>query len=150
MANKKNIILSASDVSWLEGVITGSQYTQTSKTRAKILIALSSSYRGFSPSGNEIAASFNVSIDTVSAIRVMYYENNGDIETIVLRKKRSTPPVPPKVTKEIEQRIINLREENKETGKTLSLRAVASIVNKEFGTNISAMTVHRTIERICC
>jgi hypothetical protein len=49
-----------------------------------------------------------VSVDTVQKTAKAYAERGGDVEATISRKKRLTPPVEPKVTGEVEARLIAL------------------------------------------
>lgn len=54
----------------------------------------------------EITASYHTTPTTVQNVRTSYAANG--LEATILRKKRTTPPVPPKVTGDVEAHIIAL------------------------------------------
>ena len=55
-----------------------------------------------------VAQRAGVHVDTVVKTAKAYAERGGDVEATVSRKKRLTPPVEPKVTGEVEARLIAL------------------------------------------
>jgi transposase len=55
-----------------------------------------------------IAERAGVSVDTVQKTARAYAERGSDVEATIRRKKRQTPPVEPKVTGEVEARLIAL------------------------------------------
>ena len=55
-----------------------------------------------------IAERAGVSVDTVQKTARAYAERGRDVEATIRRKKRQTPPVEPKVTGEVEARLIAL------------------------------------------
>ena len=63
---------------------------------------------GSVPFQEVIAERAGVSVDTVQKTARAYAERGGDVEATIRRKKRQTPPVEPKVTGEVEARLIAL------------------------------------------
>jgi len=55
-----------------------------------------------------VAQRAGVHVDTVLKTSRIYAEHGGDVEATISRKKRETPPVEPKVTGEVEARLIAL------------------------------------------
>ena len=55
-----------------------------------------------------VAERAGVHVDTVLKTSRAYAERGGDVEATISRKKRLTPPVEPKVTGEVEARLIAL------------------------------------------
>jgi len=60
------------------------------------------------PTQELVAQRARVHVDTVVKTAKAYAERGGDVEATVSRKKRLTPPVEPKVTGEVEARLIAL------------------------------------------
>ena len=60
------------------------------------------------PTQGVIAQRGGVHVDTVVKTSRAYSERGGDVEATISRKKRLTPPVEPKVTGEVEARLIAL------------------------------------------
>lgn len=74
--------------------------------RASILLAADENDAGGGKSEAEIAELFHVHLNTVHTTRKQYSENG--LDAAVKRKKRETPPVEPKITGEVEAKIIAL------------------------------------------
>lgn len=87
-------------------VRTGSHPAQQVR-RARILLELDEN-DGPVPTQSEVAERVGVHKDTVAKTSKAYAERDGDIEATITRKKRLTPPVEPKVTGEVEARLIAL------------------------------------------
>lgn len=60
------------------------------------------------PTQEVVARRAGVHVDTVVKTSKVYAERGGDVEGTITRKKRLTPPVEPKVTGEVEARLIAL------------------------------------------
>jgi hypothetical protein len=76
-------------------------------TRARILLALDES-RGPASDRRVIAERVGVCEGTVFRVAKAFCEGGGLAEEVVARKKRATPPVEPKVTGDVEARILAL------------------------------------------
>lgn len=91
-------------------VRTGSHPAQQVR-RARILLDLDendSERAGPVPVQEVVAERAGVHVDTVVKTSRAYAERGGDVEATISRKKRQTPPVEPKVTGEVEARLIAL------------------------------------------
>ena len=55
-----------------------------------------------------VAERAGVHVDTVVKTSRAYAERGGEVEATISRKKRQTPPVEPKVTGEVEARVVAL------------------------------------------
>lgn len=73
---------------------------------ANILLAADENKSKVRQSEADIATLFHVNPQTVHTIRRRYFE--AGLDSAVSRKKRETPPVEPKITGEVEARIIAL------------------------------------------
>ncbi len=91
-------------------VRTGSHPAQRVR-RARILLELDENDPGREgpvPTQEVVAERAGVHVDTVVKTSKVYGERGGDVEATVSRKKRATPPTEPKVTGEVEARLIAL------------------------------------------
>ncbi len=91
-------------------VRTGS-YPAQQVRRARILLELDENdpdRGGPVPTQEVVAERAGVHVDTVVKTSRAYAERGGDVEATISRKKRLTPPVEPKVTGEVEARLIAL------------------------------------------
>ena len=85
---------------------TGSHAAQEIR-RARILLELDENHA--KPATQEvIAKQVGVCIGTVANVARVYAEQGGDVEAAIRRKQRETPPVEPKLTGEVEARLIAL------------------------------------------
>ncbi len=75
--------------------------------RSRVLLELDDS--GRRPAGRrEMADRVGVDPDTITDVARVYAERGGDVVATIGRKKRLTPPVEPKITGEVEARLIAL------------------------------------------
>ena len=91
-------------------VRTGSHPAQEVR-RARILLELDENdpHRdGQAPTHAVVAERAGVHVDTVVNTSKAYAERGGDVAATIGRKKRESPPVEPKVTGEVEARLIAL------------------------------------------
>lgn len=95
----------------------------------------------------EIAEAFSTTPTTVQNVRTSY-ANNG-LEQTVNRKKRETPPVPPKVTGDIEAHIVALACGTPPEGYSRwTVRLLADkCVELNYVDSISHMTVSRVLKK---
>ena len=91
-------------------VRTGSHPAQQVR-RARILLELDENDRGRDgpvPTQEIVAERVGVHVDTVVKTSKVYAERGGDVQATIIRKKRLTPPIEPKVTGEVEARLTAL------------------------------------------
>lgn len=95
----------------------------------------------------EIASAFNTTPTTVHKVRTSYV-NNG-LEATINRKKRETPPVPAKVTGDIEAHIVAMSCGTPPEGDSRwSVRLIAEkCVELNYIDSISHMTVSRILKK---
>ena len=95
----------------------------------------------------EIAENYHTTPTTVQNVRVSYAEKG--LEATISRKKRTTPPVPPKVTGEVEAHIIALAcGEPPEGYEKWTLRLLADkCVELNYAESLSHMTVSRVLKK---
>jgi transposase len=97
--------LSAEEIEKLEKVISNGKSSAKLIRRCNILLGTNDTRLPKLPI-REVADRYQVSPNTVNKIRSSYAEKG--LEGTIGRKKRATPPVPPKITGEIEAKIIAL------------------------------------------
>jgi transposase len=78
--------------------------------RSRILLELDENRgnRGRCADRGEIVERVGVSVQTITNVAKAYAVHGGDVGATIRRKKRLTPPVEPKVTGEVEARLIAL------------------------------------------
>jgi hypothetical protein len=116
--------------------------------RTEIILLLDTSENGKAVKFKEIARRLNVSMTTITKVKTDFFAAES-ISAFVQRKKRATPPVEPKITGEIEARIIALAcsEVPKGCAKwTVRLIAEKS-VELRFVDSLSHMTVHNLLKK---
>jgi len=75
--------------------------------RARVLLALDETYPPVADR-EQVAQRLGVSVGTVFRVAKKYAECGGRVDDVIMRKRRVTPPVEPKVTGDVEARIIAL------------------------------------------
>ena len=76
-------------------------------TRARVLLALDES-QGLAPDRRVVAERVGTSESTVYLVAKAFTTQSGRVEEVIGRKKRATPPVEPKITGDVEARVIAL------------------------------------------
>jgi hypothetical protein len=99
--------LSASDRAKLTKVVSSGRHPARMITRARVLLALDES-QGSAPDRQEVAERVGTSESTVYLVAKALTTHAGRVEDVIARKKRETPPVEPKVTGDVEARVIAL------------------------------------------
>ncbi|WP_214406881.1 helix-turn-helix domain-containing protein [Pseudonocardia lacus] len=102
-----SVVLSAEEREWLTRVVRTGAHPAQEVRRSRILLELDDS-RGQPASRREIAGRVGVDPETISNVAKVYVERDGDVVATIQRKKRLTPPVEPKITGEVEARLIAL------------------------------------------
>lgn len=115
--------------------------------RAQILLAADENRPGGTLKEMEIAERMQVHVNTVYAVRKAY--NERGLEGAVGRKARTTPPVAPKITGEVEAKIIALScsaPPNGRSGWTLELLADRAVELK-YIESISHESVRKVLKK---
>lgn len=99
--------LSADEREWLTRVVRTGAHPAQEVRRSRILLELDES-QGEPAGRREIAERVGVDPDTITNVARAYAERGGDIAATIQRKKRLTPPIEPKITGEVEARLIAL------------------------------------------
>ena len=107
-----SVMLSADEREWLTRVVRTGAHPAQEVRRSRILLELDEN-RGDEnqnrPVGRrEIAERVGVSVQTITNVARTYTVHDGDVGATIRRKKRLTSPVEPKVTGEVEARLIAL------------------------------------------
>ena len=147
MPSVKYVIeLTDADRKTLSDIVSKGQSPAKLILRANILLASDKNNKKHMTVA-EIANAFNTTPTTVQNVRTSY-ANNG-LEATINRKKRETPPVPPKVTGDVEAHIIALAcGEPPEGYSRWTVRLLADkCVELNYAESISHMTVSRVLKK---
>jgi transposase len=99
------VYLETEDRKRLREAVGRRSHSKQEQTRASILLALDEN-SGPVPDQTDIASVLKCSPSTVRATAKRFA--SGGADAVLRRKKRDSPPVPPKVTGEVEARIIKI------------------------------------------
>ena len=99
--------LNAADRAKLTKVVSSGTHPARMITRARVLLALDES-QGDAPDRRVVAERVGTSESTVYLLAKTFATQGGRIEEVIGRKKRTIPPVEPKVTGDVEARLIAL------------------------------------------
>lgn len=102
-----SVVLDADEREWLTRVVRTGAHPAQEVRRSRILLELDES-QGRPANRREIAERVGVSVQTITNVATAYAAQEGDVGATIRRKKRLTPPVEPKVTGEVEARVIAL------------------------------------------
>lgn len=101
------VTLTAGDRAKLRRVVSSGRHPARTITRARILLELDET-DGPASNRRVIAERVGVSEGTVFLVAKRFAEVGGDVEEVICRRKRATPPVPAKVTGDVEARVFAL------------------------------------------
>lgn len=101
------VTLTGGDRTKLTRLVSSGTHPARMITRARILLALDES-GGPAPDRRVVADRVGVCEGTVYAVAKRFTQAGGDVAAVVGRKKRAEPPVPAKVTGDVEARVIAL------------------------------------------
>jgi len=99
--------LKAGDRAKLTKLVSSGRHPARMMTRARVLLALDES-QGPAPDRWVVAERLGTSESTVYLVVEAYTVHAGRVDEVIARKKRETPPVEPKVTGDVEARVIAL------------------------------------------
>ena len=116
--------------------------------RAKLILALDRSNKKDHLRINRICEQLDLSRQSVNNIREAYLQA-PNIEVFLTRKKRETPPVPPKVTGEVEAHIIAIACGEKPEGRgRWTMRLIADkCVELNYVESLSEASVRRVLKK---
>ena len=145
--NKYQVRLSKEDRMILLDLVSKGSAPARSIMRAHVLLAADENSPDGKKSEAELADRFHVHLQTVHTIRKAYSEEG--LEATISRKKRETPPVEPKITGEVEAKIIALSCTTPPTGRSRwSLRLLADkSVELQYIDSISHEAVGRLLKK---
>jgi hypothetical protein len=103
-----NIVLTDNDRKRLEKLTNTGVASVRQVKRARIVPGLDKSGGRVPCKDSVIAERVGVSRQTVQVVKKLYFSRQGDLDAVLRRKKRGSPPVPAKVTGEVEAHIIAL------------------------------------------
>ncbi len=114
---------------------------------ANILLAADENSNGERKSEVEIAALFHVHPQTVHTVRSQYSEHG--LQAVLGRKKRETPPIEPKITGEVEAKVIALSCSSPPPGRSRwTLRLLADkAVELQYIDSISYVSVGQLLKK---
>ena len=101
------VALSVDEREWLTRVVRTGAHPAQEVRRSRILLELDENHGRPAPR-REIAERVGVSVQTILNVVRAYAVGDGDVGVTITRKQRLTPPVEPKVTGEVEARVIAL------------------------------------------
>lgn len=101
------VSLSGADRVRLTTVISRGSHPARMIMRARVLLELDENV-GVVPPRRVVAEYAGVSEQSVYVIAKRFAETGGDIDEVIGRRKRATPPVPAKVTGDVQARLIAL------------------------------------------
>ena len=145
---RKAILLTAKDRADLEKFSTTGKHDVRLVTRAKIILALDTSGGRIVERHDVIAERLGISRQTVNTARRDFLTAKS-LTIFLQRKQRETPPVPPKITGELEARIIAMACSEPPKGYSRwTLRLLADkCVQLYRNTTMSHMSVGRLLKK---
>lgn len=148
MQRNKEIHLSEEQQAYLKGIVKKGEHNAHVITRARVLLMLDRSGKTDHVRYKRTAEYANISVQSVYNMRDDFLEKQ-DVEAYLLRKKRETPPTPPKLNGEQEAKIIALACSEPPKGYSKwSLRMLADkSVELGFVDSLSQMTVQRLLKK---
>jgi hypothetical protein len=142
--NKYHVCLTKKERSILLDIISKGTTNAKEIMHANILLSADENSSKVHKSEMDIAVLFHVNPQTVHTIRRRY--SQAGLDTAIIRKKRDTPPVEPKITGEVEARIIALSCGTPPRGRSRwSLRLLA---DKAIELQIIDSISHEAISRL--
>ena len=144
---KYHVRLSPEEQNTLLALVSKGTASARAIMRANVLLAADENNPSGKKSEMEIARLFHVNQQTVHAIRKRYAQDG--LSAAIDRKKRETPPVEPKITGEVEAKIIALSCSSPPEGRSRwSLRLLADkAVELNYIDSISHEAVGRLLKK---
>ena len=145
--NKYHVRLTKKERSVLMDIILKGSAPAKEIMHANVLLTADENSSKVRKSEVEIATVFHVNQQTVHTIRRRYSE--AGLDSAISRKKRDTPPVEPKITGEVEARIIALSCSTPPKGRSRwSLRLIADkAIELQYIDSISHEAVGRLLKK---
>ena len=148
VVNGKEIYLTHEEQEYLHRIVKTGVHNSHVIIRARVLLMLDRTGKSDHVRYNRTAESAHISVQAVYNMRDEYLANQ-DIDSYLTRKKRETPPVPPKIDGEVEAKIIALAcSEPPEGCSRWSVRLLAEkAVELHYVDGLSHMTVQRLLKK---
>jgi len=145
--NKYPIHLSDEEREMLRAFVSKGTAPARSIRRAQVLLLCDEHRPGGKVKDGELADQMHVHINTILNIRKTFVKQGA--QAVIQRKKRVTPPIPPKVTGELEAKIIALSCSEPPAGRSRwTLRLLADkAVELQYIDSISYDTVDRILKK---
>ena len=142
-----HVRLSPDERNTLIGLVSKGSASAKAIMHANVLLTADENVGGRHISEAEIAERFLVNQQTVHAIRQRYAEKG--LDAAIVRKKRETPPVEPKITGDVEAKVIALSCSAPPNGRSRwSLRLLADkAVELQYIDSISHEAVGRLLKK---
>ncbi|MCD7856335.1 MAG: helix-turn-helix domain-containing protein [Clostridiales bacterium] len=146
--NAKYIYLTVEQQEYLRDIVRKGEHNSHEVTRARVLLMLDRTGKSDHVRYKRVAEALEISVQAVYNMRDDYLEKQ-DILAYLTRKKRETPPVPPKVTGELEAKVIALAcSEPPEGYARWTLRLLSSrVVELGYIDSISYGTVRNILKK---
>lgn len=143
---KYRVILTAKEQNKLIKIISKGTASAKSIMHANVLLAADEG-NAKKQSEKEIATLFHINSQTVHTIRKTYATEG--LDAALGRKRRKTPPIQPKITGDVEAKIIALSCSEPPEGRSKwTLRLLADkVVELQIVENISHESVHRLLKK---
>lgn len=143
---EKSVRLGATERELLVRIARGNTRKEKEKLHAKILLRSDETQKDFL-TPKKLAEALKVSKQTISIVKKKFFSEG--IEHAVFRKKRETPPVPAKITGDIEAKIIQIACSAAPAGHSKwTLRLIADkTVELKYIDGISHQTVKRLLKK---
>ena len=145
---KKKIVLSSEQRSKLLAYLSSGSKSVRLTRRAQIVLALDTSNNRTPLHDEQLANIYQVSRQTIQVIKDAFLHSQS-LDSFLQRKKRTTPPIAPKVTGDVEAHIIALCCSNPPEGYARwTVRLLADkCVELGIINAISPMTINRTLKK---
>ena len=102
-----SVVLGTEEREWLTRVVRTGAHPAQEVRRSRILLELDENGR-VPASRRVIAERVGVDPQTITNVARVYAERGGDVVATIQRRRRLTPPIEPKITGEVEARLIAL------------------------------------------
>lgn len=144
----KEIYLSEEEQIQLKEIIRKGEHNSHVITRARVLLMLDRTGKADHVRYKRTAEYAQISVQAVYNMRNEFLANH-DIETYLMRKKRETPPIAPKLDGETEAKIIALACSEPPKGcSRWTVRLLSErVVQLHFVEDISHMTIQRLLKK---
>lgn len=144
----KEIYLTEEEQEYLKNVVKAGMHNSHEITRARVLLMLDRTGKTDHVRYKRTAENAQISVQAVYNMRDEFLANH-DIESYLTRKKRETPPRPPKLDGEAEAKIIALACSEPPEGysKWTVRQLTEKSIELHFVDGMSHMTVYRLLKK---